>query len=247
MKPIVFAGPSLWNDPLLGARDVAWFPPAKDGDVYKAARKGPKAIGLIDGEFEATPSVWHKEILWAMAQGIHVFGAASMGALRAAELNSFGMRGIGRIYRDFESGVLTDDDEVAVLHAGAELGYRPLSESLVDIRATIASAKRACILSPRTAAAIVKRAKATFFKERTWPRLLRARAGSTVRNRELAQFSRWLPEGRVELKRDDARAMVQAVRDLVCSRARPFETTFDFQHTYYWRRLVAANRRARSA
>jgi hypothetical protein len=247
MKPVIFSGPTLWDDPVRGTRTLCWLPPAKDGDVYKAAREQPRAIGIIDGEFEATPSVWHKEILWAMAHGIYVFGAASMGALRAAELNTFGMRGIGRIYRDFESGVLTDDDEVAVLHAGAELGYRPLSESLVDIRATIASAERVRILSPRTAAAIVKRAKATFFKERTWPRLLRARAGSTVRNRELAQFSRWLPKGRVELKRDDARAMVQAVRDLVSSRAPPFEATFDFQHTYYWRRLVAANRRVRPA
>ena len=41
-----------------------------------------------------------------MAQGIHVFGAASIGALRAAELDAFGMRGIGRIYEDFRDGVL---------------------------------------------------------------------------------------------------------------------------------------------
>ena len=54
-----------------------------------------------------TPTVWHKEILWAMAQGIHVFGGASIGALRAAELDVFGMKGIGRIYEDFRDGVLT--------------------------------------------------------------------------------------------------------------------------------------------
>ena len=58
----------------------------------------PAVIGIIDGYFEIVPTVWHKEILWAMAQGIHVFGAASIGALRAAELDAFGMRGIGRIY-----------------------------------------------------------------------------------------------------------------------------------------------------
>ena len=43
----------------------------------------PRAIGIIDGYFQQVPSVWHKEILWAMAQGVHVFGSASMGALRA--------------------------------------------------------------------------------------------------------------------------------------------------------------------
>ena len=58
-------------------------------------------IGVIDGYFEIVPTVWHKEILWAMQAGIHVYGAASIGALRAAELDVFGMRGIGRIYEGF--------------------------------------------------------------------------------------------------------------------------------------------------
>jgi hypothetical protein len=65
--------------------------------LYRAALAHPAAIGVIDGYFEVVPTVWHKEILWAMAQGIHVFGAASIGALRAAELDSFGMRGVGRL------------------------------------------------------------------------------------------------------------------------------------------------------
>ena len=56
----------------------------------------PRAIGIIDGVFLDVASVWHREILWALSQGVHVFGAASMGALRAAELDGFGMRGVGR-------------------------------------------------------------------------------------------------------------------------------------------------------
>jgi hypothetical protein len=244
MKPVIFCGPTLWNDPVLGARDFSWLRPAKDGDVYKAARNRPIAIGIVDGEFEAAPSVWHKEILWALSKGIHVFGAASMGALRAAELSAFGMRGIGRIYRDYESGALRDDDEVAVLHAGAELGYRPLSESLVEIRATLTKAEAAGILSARTAAAILARAKATFFKERSWNTILRLRAATPVRRHEVLKFSRWLPSNRVDLKREDARAMVQAMRDLIAARLPPFKAEFEFQHTYFWRRLVAANRRS---
>jgi len=50
------------------------------------------------GYFEIVPTVWHKEILWAMDRGIHVYGGASIGALRAAELADFGMTGIGQIY-----------------------------------------------------------------------------------------------------------------------------------------------------
>ena len=71
------------------------------------------AIGIIDGYFENIPSVWHKEILWAMSQGIHVFGSASMGALRAAELAPFGMEGVGAIFEAYRDGWLEDDDEVA--------------------------------------------------------------------------------------------------------------------------------------
>ena len=73
--------------------------PARQGDIWRAVRAHrPVAIGLIDGVFFHEPAVWHREILWALAEGVHVFGAASMGALRAAELEPFGMRGVGRVF-----------------------------------------------------------------------------------------------------------------------------------------------------
>src|SRR4029077_13362678 len=92
MKAIIFAGPSLPP----GARPVSeagieWRPPVRKGDVYRAALTHPAVIGIVDGYFEVVPTVWHKAILWTMAQGIHVFGGASIGALRAAELDAFGM------------------------------------------------------------------------------------------------------------------------------------------------------------
>jgi hypothetical protein len=64
-----------------------------------------------------------------------VFGAAGIGALRAAELDAVGMRGIGKIFEGYRDGILRDDDEVAVLHGPEELGYPPLTEALVNIRA----------------------------------------------------------------------------------------------------------------
>jgi hypothetical protein len=70
-------------------------------------------IGIVDGNFETVATVWHKEILWAMAQGIHVYGAASIGALRAAELAEFGMKGVGAIFRHFQATPLADDDEIS--------------------------------------------------------------------------------------------------------------------------------------
>src|SRR5690349_19772488 len=98
MNAIIFAGPSL--PPKLrpaADRSLEWRPPVRQGDLYRAALARPGIIGIIDGYFEVVPTVWHKEILWAMAEGIHVYGAASLGALRAAELDTFGMKGIGGV------------------------------------------------------------------------------------------------------------------------------------------------------
>ena len=102
---VVFVGPTLDRNSASKELDATYLPPASQGDVYLAARARPWAIGIVDGYFQRVPAVWHKEILWALSRGVHVFGAASMGALRAAELAPFGMRGVGKIFSDFESGV----------------------------------------------------------------------------------------------------------------------------------------------
>src|SRR4051794_12155361 len=123
MTVFVFTGPTLSPEAARAELDAAYLPPVSQGDVYRVALQRPWAIGIIDGYFERVPAVWHKEILWAMSRGIHVFGSASMGALRAAELAPFGMVGIGEIFEAYQSGTLEDDDEVAVAHGYAETGY----------------------------------------------------------------------------------------------------------------------------
>ena len=87
MRAVIFVGPSLPPNvrPDLGL-DIDWRPPVRQGELHRAALDWPAIIGVIDGYFEVTPTVWHKEILWAMAQGIYVYGSGSIGALRAAEL-----------------------------------------------------------------------------------------------------------------------------------------------------------------
>src|SRR5882672_8602126 len=137
MIAVIFAGPSLPPSVRPHVAGLEWRPPVRQGDLYLAALQGPALIGVVDGYFELMPTVWHKEILWAMAQGIHVYGAASIGALRAAELAEFGMNGIGQVYRQFLSGELTDDDEVAVLHGPDEVDYVQVTEAMVNVRATI--------------------------------------------------------------------------------------------------------------
>ena len=106
MNAVVFLGPTLPHAAAADLLTATYLPPARQGDIYRAVRAlRPVAVGLVDGRFLDTGTVWHREILWALSEGVHVFGAASMGALRAAELAPFGMRGIGQVfaaYRDFQ-------------------------------------------------------------------------------------------------------------------------------------------------
>src|SRR5436853_151187 len=113
---IIFAGPSLYGFDSSaahpGCEPVENRGPAAQGDIARAVVDGATAIGLVDGRYEDVAAPWHKEILYAIEQGVHVFGAASMGALRAAECAAFGMTGIGAVFERYHSGELTDDAAV---------------------------------------------------------------------------------------------------------------------------------------
>src|SRR5215208_3137160 len=95
------------------------LPPVQQGDLLRIAELAPTYVCIVDGAFFHVPSVTHKEILLTLERGVGVLGAASLGALRAAELDGFGMEGTGAIYRLYKSGKIDGDDEVAVLHAPA--------------------------------------------------------------------------------------------------------------------------------
>jgi hypothetical protein len=235
MSAIIFAGPSL--PPRLRPADprLTWRPPVRQGEVYRAALEGPAAIGVIDGYFEVVPTVWHKEILWAMSRGIHVFGAASVGALRAAELEMLGMKGVGRIYEDFRDGVLEDDDEVALLHGPEELGYPALTEAMVDIRATLAAAAACGVLDPAGAAGITAIAKTRYYKERTYPAILAEAAVAGVPAVAIGAFAAWLSSGRVEQKHADAAALAAEIGTYLAQDGRPLAVGYQFADTAAWR------------
>jgi hypothetical protein len=236
MRAVIFAGPSLPPNarPDLGL-DIDWRPPVRQGELYRAALARPAVIAVIDGYFEVTPTVWHKEILWAMAQGIHVYGAASIGALRAAELDTFGMKGIGRIYEDFRDGVLEDDDEVAVLHGPEELGFPPLTEAMVNIRATLAAARRAGVIPETLAEALTTIAKALFYKERTYDAVFQSAAVGPPRQQSLRDFADWLPAERVDQKRRDALAMLDAIHTDLAAGAGSLPVSYELAETVAWR------------
>src|SRR5512134_767233 len=212
---IVFLGPSLAPEVARRILPACYLPPAACGDVLRCLRLKPKIIAIIDGVFENVPAVWHKEILLAIEEGIAVFGASSMGALRAAELAPFGMIGVGRIFEAYRDGLYTDDDEVAVLHSSAVGEYRPLSEPMVNIRATIEHATSAGVITPELGELVIGSAKQTFYQERSLKCALeRARAAGAT-SEEADCLLRFVSnDGYVDQKRLDALALIHTVARL---------------------------------
>lgn len=201
---IVYVGPTL---PAAEVRALAptaeLAPPVAALDVARLLRRRrPARLAIIDGYFERMAAVWHKELLLAIEHGVEVWGAASMGALRAAELDAFGMRGVGAIYRAYRRGALTGDDEVAVAHLPAEGRYLAVSVPLVTVRATVTAARAAGVLDGGGARAVLAAAREVAYWDRTWPPL-DERGG--------ARFATWRRAHPIDPKADDARALLRAL------------------------------------
>jgi hypothetical protein len=239
MTAHVFIGPTLAAEEARAIwPDAVYMPPVRQGDVYRVVtRLRPDAVGIVDGYFAHVPSVWHKEILYALAEGIPVYGSASMGALRAAELAQFGMVGVGAIFEAYQTGLgigggapFEDDDEVAVLHGPAETGYVALSEALVNVRWTFAEAAAQDVIAPATRDGLVATGKALFYQERSYDVIL-ARARGRVPDDEVERLRAWLPDHKINQKRIDAIAMLRAMRD---RRPAPLRVRYTLAETTYW-------------
>jgi hypothetical protein len=209
MKRCIFVGPSL-----SGVEDrpteIQFFPPASRGDLMAAVEAGFRWIGLVDGYFGDRASVWHKEILLALSVGCHVWGAASLGALRAAECHRFGMRPVGIIAAQYVAGTLDDDADVALLHAPAEVGFVPLTEALVDVRATIEALRLCGHVSPQEADSLWTAAAGMHFMERTIDAMS---AGCSAAKRRQRAISALYSKYKVPLKQMDALSLMNAMRE----------------------------------
>ncbi|HTJ41494.1 MAG TPA: TfuA-like protein [Kofleriaceae bacterium] len=228
----VFLGPTLPAAEAIAICDAIVMPPVACGDVYRLVRDArPARIAIIDGYFERMAAVWHKELLFALERGVEVWGASSMGALRAAELRAFGMRGVGSICRAFARGRLTDDDEVAVVHGPAELGYPAMSTAMVDLRAGLARAT----ISSRSKARLLDRAKARFYRDRSWDALVDDARALRLPRRErdvIAALAARAPSA----KADDARALLRTIAKSRAARGRP---RWKLEPTWFWHQLRA--------
>lgn len=211
-KIIVFLGPSLDRETAEKILPAEYRPPAKRGDLLAAVHDGATIIGLIDGVFHQESAVAHREILTAIKKGVRVVGASSMGALRAAEMDTLGMVGIGDIYRMYKSGELESDDEVALVFDPSS--GLALSEPLINIRFTLKRARDTGIIDTAVHDALLASARSVFYPGRTY-RTIVSQAGDTVDAEIRERFLLWVETGQCDQKREDAMAALEYIRGIV--------------------------------
>jgi hypothetical protein len=210
-KVVVFLGPSLDTETAKGILDAEYKPPATRGDIFMAVKEGARIIGLIDGVFFQACAIAHREILYALENGVKVIGASSMGALRASELDLYGMEGVGTIYKQYKNGELVSDDEVALLFDPETLA--PVSEPLVNIRYNLGLAEKADLISKEAEEKLLTVAKSLYYPERDYERLL-STAEAELKT-DLTQLRIFLSERRIDLKRVDAIEALKRIKGIM--------------------------------
>jgi hypothetical protein len=233
-----FIGPSLPEAAATAAAsDIQVLPPVAAGDLLRLGARFGDIVGIVDGYFHQTGSVRHKEILALLDEGVRVMGAASMGALRAAELDRFGMEGLGSVYADYRDGRLEADDEVTLLHSPAEDGYRAHSEPLVCMRATLAEAVRQGVCDARTAGRIVDVLARRPYTARSYSALSEVGKEAGVNPPTLLELRRFCLAHRRDPKREDALLLLRrmaAVRDQTPTPVPKRHAVNRTAHLYTW-------------
>ncbi len=211
---IVFTGPSLsCQDVVALDTRLICRPPAARGDVWRAAQAGARFIGLIDGVFYNRAAVSHREIIKTLQSHVTVIGGSSMGALRASELDDYGMIGVGKIYTCFKEGFIEADDEVAV--GFNPVTFEPVSEPLVNIRFALHMLVEARLITRRQEDELLAIAKAQFYLDRRMQTLLKiAEQRLVITSQEAREVDAFLAHKDVDLKRADALDVIKTLVSL---------------------------------
>ncbi|MBL1109417.1 TfuA-like core domain-containing protein [Streptomyces sp. 5-8] len=219
----IFTGPTLSPDDFaLQGADLRVWPPIGHGHMFNSAIRAGDTVVIIDGVYHQAPAVRHKEIIWALGRGVRVIGAASIGALRAAELGDCGMLGVGSVWQAYATGALAGDDEVAVAQS-TEGDLRACTWPLVRVRQVAAMAVCQGVLEQAEADQFISVLAGVYYAHRSWD------AVRLVSWREAPAFTQWLADRLAEdrhfgdVKRVDALSAVALARDLATTPVEPVD------------------------
>jgi TfuA protein len=209
-KIIVFTGTSIHPDEARGILDADYRPPVGRGDVIKALNDKPELIAIIDGVFHKRPAVSHKEILKALDEGVTVVGGASMGAIRASELEDFGMIGIGTVYQDYKEGIIEADDDVAVVFNPKTL--EQLSEAFISMIYNFKAALKKGLINEDDLKRLIETAKSIYYPKRTYKRVLK---DTDIGEEKKTVLQKFLDEKAKDVKREDALKVLEYIKEYI--------------------------------
>ena len=204
MRGLVFVGPSL-HARSVSIAGLELAPPAVRGDLLRAADRGARRIGLVDGELFQRATITPGEVRAVAARGVRIWGAASVGALRAVECPE-SMTGVGEVYVGFRDGSLIGDDEVALTYDPQT--YAPVAYPLVNLRAAARIGAEAGWWTAAAAAAMIDLLRARPFYDRTLTAIAEAAARSSM---SLERFRHALADPASDVKGRDAALLCRVV------------------------------------
>ncbi len=213
VKIIVYTGLSISFDEAKNIldsdenREVIYKRPIQRGDMGSAIKQQPDIIAIIDGVFHQNSAVGHKEILNAIRQGIRVYGASSMGALRASELDSLGMTGVGYVYTQYATGEVDSDDYVAVMLDSESL--EPLSEPLINMKYVFSNAVDENIITESESCELLTIARKTYYPQRNYANTLNESHLDDNKKTELIDFIRTSSD----IKKEDAKELLTLIKN----------------------------------
>lgn len=211
MKAIIYTGLSVnFNEAKeILNENVVYKPPIKRGDIDEALKENPDIIGIIDGVFHQSPAVAHKEILKAMNNGVKVIGSSSMGALRASELDSLGMIGIGYVYEQYRDGKITSDDDVAVSLDKDTL--EAISVPLVNMEYVFRNAEKENIITEGEKEELLKIAKEIYYPKRLYSTVINK---SSLDNNKKDVLIDFIAKSK-DIKKEDGLKLIKYIKELI--------------------------------
>ncbi len=213
-RAVIFTGNSISHEEAKKVLRANYQPPVRRFQLEKFVRKGYKVIGIIDGIFFDRAAVGHREIMSALDAGVKVVGGASMGALRASELDTHGMIGVGKVYEWYRDGIIESDDEVAV--STNPDTFEPISVPLVNIRETLKAAFGSGLVSGKEHDDLLELAINTYYQDRSYFGLVKEGAKKGLIPEEKRKpILDFCTGNEVDVKKDDAILVLETVKKLI--------------------------------
>jgi hypothetical protein len=188
-------------------------PPISRGDLIQDIEGGLHVIVIIDGKFDQHLAVTADEITDALSCGLKVYGASSMGALRASELRHCGMIGHGMIFEQIVATEGFRDDYLAQVFGEDAGKITKLSHTYIDFQMNIQEFERQQRITVREKKTFLRVYGGIFYAERGWPAFRAALRKEKHCNARLLEIGKEACLKIQTQKQRDAIGVLRRVRD----------------------------------